>query len=237
MPNHYPVLILVGRPAAGKSEVIDYLKKTGEAERLAQLHIGAFQEIDDFPYVWQMFEEDWIRAKHGKPRVYTDENLYFSDPWLWDLLIEKINMAFTKKLKADPHWLDDNTAVVEFSRGGEAAYEHAFGLLDNEILDRASILYISVSYEESLRKNRRRFNPDKADSILEHSVPDDKMEYYYKVDDFHRLAETYPTHIEIRGRRVPYAVFDNEPEVTHDFSLLGPALKEALGRLWKIYSA
>jgi hypothetical protein len=226
----------VGRPASGKSEVIDYLKKVPEEERVKRLHIGSFEEIDDFPYVWQMFEEDKIRAKHGRARVYTDENLYFLDPWLWDLLIEKINLAFTKKLKSDPGWLGKRTAIIEFSRGGGEAYEHAFSLLDDAVLDRAAILYIDVSYQESLRKNRRRFNPDRPDSILEHSVPDDKMEFYYKVDDFHDLAKKSPTHIEIRGREVPYAVFHNEPEVTHDDKLLGLALEAALRWLWEICS-
>jgi len=233
--RHFPVLVLTGRPAAGKSEVIDYLKRTADSERLSRLHIGAFQEIDDFPFVWQMFEEDAIRARHGRPRVYTDDSLYFLDPWLWQFLIEKINLSFHKKLKENPDWLDHETAIVEFSRGGDNAYRDAFAQLSDEILDRTVILYIDVSWEESLRKNRRRFNPDRADSILEHSVPDEKMEFYYRVDDFHRLASQDPTHLTVRGRRIPYTTLPNEPEVTLEPKLLGPALESALGRLWRSY--
>jgi hypothetical protein len=45
---HFPILILIGRPAAGKSEVIDYLKKMPAGARCAKLHIAPFVEIDDF---------------------------------------------------------------------------------------------------------------------------------------------------------------------------------------------
>ena len=32
--NHFPILIITGRPAAGKSEVIDFLKKCDPIIRL-----------------------------------------------------------------------------------------------------------------------------------------------------------------------------------------------------------
>ncbi|MBD3334346.1 MAG: hypothetical protein GF355_02420 [Candidatus Eisenbacteria bacterium] len=230
----FPVLILVGRPAAGKSEVIDYLKQTPVQERLRRFHIGPFAEIDDFMYVWQMFEEDAVRARYGKPRVYTDEKLYWLDPWIWNLLIEKINFAFQKRVKEDPEVLKNETTIVEFSRGGESGYREALEILDPRIRREAVLLYIDVSFEESLRKNRRRFNPERADSVLEHSVPDEKMEYYYSVDDFHRLAAASPTHLEIGDTRIPYTTLPNEPEVTLDPALLGPALEKAFGRLWEI---
>ena len=52
------------------------------------------------------------------------------------------------------------TTLIEFSRGAEhGGYASAFRHLSEEILDRACVLYIDVPYEESLRKNRRRFNP------------------------------------------------------------------------------
>jgi len=42
------------------------------------------------------------------------------------------------------------------------------------MLKSAAILYVNVSFSESLRKNRKRFNPNKPDSILEHGLPDEK---------------------------------------------------------------
>jgi len=56
------------------------------------------------------------------------------------------------------------------------------------VLDRACILYVDVSFEESLRKNRRRFRPGQEDSILYHSLEDAKMERYYRTDDWRELT-------------------------------------------------
>ena len=58
MSDRFEIIILLGRPAAGKSEVIDFLKKTPVEERLRRFHIGRFEEIDDFPMLWTWFEED-----------------------------------------------------------------------------------------------------------------------------------------------------------------------------------
>ena len=95
------------------------------------------------------------------------------------------------------------------------------------------IVYTDVSYPESVRKHRRRFRPEQADSILYHSLPDDKMEFYYKTNDWAALAGDRQTgHISVKGIAVPFSVFHNEPERTDDPAKLGPALEEVLGRLW-----
>lgn len=47
----FEILLLIGRLAAGKSEIIDYLKSTPLDERIDRFHIGNFDEIDDFPMV------------------------------------------------------------------------------------------------------------------------------------------------------------------------------------------
>ena len=41
--NLFENLIIIGRPAAGKSEVIDYLKKCTDAERAERFHVGPFE--------------------------------------------------------------------------------------------------------------------------------------------------------------------------------------------------
>ena len=79
MSNNLPILIIIGRPAAGKSEVIDFLKKCDPKERLERFHVANFEELDDFVYVWETFETDDILTKHGKPRKWTDEKYWFND--------------------------------------------------------------------------------------------------------------------------------------------------------------
>jgi hypothetical protein len=38
--NHFDILILIARPASGKSEIIDYLKNTPNDERAARDQVG-----------------------------------------------------------------------------------------------------------------------------------------------------------------------------------------------------
>ncbi len=235
MANIFQIVILIGRPAAGKSEVIDYLKQLPDDERRAKLHIAPFDEIDDFVWVWQTLEDDDIRAKHGKSRLNTTADGYFLDPFTWNLYIEKMNREFARRLARDAHYLDQRTVIFEFARGAANGFGEAFSFLSDDILARAAIVYVSVPYEESLRRNRRRARPDQAHSILYHSLPDEKMETYYKTNDWDKLSGGKNDGvIEIKGRRVPFAVFQNEPEKTDDPAKLGPALAEVFGKLWKI---
>jgi hypothetical protein len=232
--NTFPIILLIGRPAAGKSEVIDYLKKLPLTERQQKFHISNFTEIDDFPFIWDWFEEDEILSKHGKERLHTDKDYYFKDDFLWNVCIEKINLAFQKKIQSEPNFLQDNTVIIEFARGGENGFAEAFSHLSEEIIKQAAIVYIKVSYEESCRKNRRRARKGEEGSILHHSLPDDKMEYYYKVNDWDKIAPTDSGTIKIKGTDVPYSILPNEPEVTDAPEKLGPALEKTFATLWKI---
>ncbi|MCB2205793.1 hypothetical protein KQI65_13695 [bacterium] len=231
MKPDFPVIILIGRPAAGKSEVIDFLKKTPVEERLRRFGIGAFDEIDDFPMLWTWFEDDALLEKvMGKPRMHTDADGYFLHQYQWDLLIERISLEYDKKLR-DPQYHDTHTAILEFSRGSEhGGYRSAFQHLNDAILEKAVVVFIQVPYEESLRKNRKRFNPDRPDSILEHGLPDAKLEKMYRDIDWEEFSAASPTHLEIKGHRVPYVVFDNMPSKTDDPALLGPALDDVFQR-------
>lgn len=229
--HKFDVIILIGRPAAGKSEVIDYLKKTPVEDRLRRFGIGEFDEIDDFPMLWTWFEEDAILEKRlGKPRIHTDADGYFLHQYQWDLLIERIGLEYDKHLR-DENYHTTRTAVIEFSRGTEhGGYASAFAHLTDRILERAVIVFIDVTYEESLRKNRKRYNPARPDSILEHGLPDEKLERLYRHIDWDEVSAASPTHIEIKGRAVPYVVFHNVPSKTDDPALLGPALEDVFER-------
>ncbi len=233
MSNTFPIIILIGRPAAGKSEVIDYLKQLRDEERRIRFHLAPLQEIDDFVWVWETFEDDDIRSKHGKPRLHTTPDYYFTDPFIWNFYIEKINLEFAKRLARDPSYLSDHTTLVEFARGGENGFGEAFSYLSDEILKRAVILYISVSYEESLRRNRKRVRKGQEDSILYHSLPDQKMEYYYKSNDWGKISRGEKEGvINIKGNHIPFAVFENEPEKTGDPVKLGRELERVTNCLW-----
>ena len=232
MNNNFPILIITGRPAAGKSEVIDFLKKADAKERLERFHIADFEELDDFVYVWESFEIDDMLTKHGKPRIWTDEKYWFKDHFIWNLYIERINLEYRKKLARDPNYHDKKTSLIEFARGGDNGIYEALSFLHEDILRRVSLMYIRVSYEESVRKNHRRARKGQEDSILYHSLPDEKMDFYYKMNDWEKLEAKDPNFIEVKGFKIPYAVFENEPEKTLDPKLIGQELERATKKLW-----
>ena len=235
MENHtmLDILILIARPGAGKSEIIDYLKQTPMDQRADRFHVGKILEFDDFPVLWTWFEQDHLLSQMGKARLFSDNDGYFLHQYYWDLLIEFLCLQYAKALhKGEVE--KGVTSLFEFARGVEhGGYQSAFSHLSEAVLTRASILYVNVSWEESLRKNRKRFNPDRPDSILEHSLPDEKLTRLYRDTDFFELAKEDPDYLSIKGIRVPYAVFENEDDVTAARGdLLGKRLEVCLSKLW-----
>jgi hypothetical protein len=240
MNNTFDVILLIGRPASGKSEIIDFLNRLPVQERRRRYHLAQLDVLDDFPMLWIWFEEDdLLSRKFGLPRLHTDDKGYFKFQELWHLLIERLCLEYDKRFRDDPSYHDQHTTLIEFSRGASReGYAGAFQHLSDHVLARASILYVSVPFEESLRKNRRRFNPDKPDSILEHGLSDEKMECLYREDDFTALAQGDSGFLELQGRQVPYAIFPNEDDVTTDKpDQLGTRLESVLGELWQLHQS
>lgn len=239
LKDTFDVLLLIARPAAGKSEIIDYLKNTPLEARIQRFHIGEFQEFDDFPTLWAWFEEDQLLAEMGQPRLYTDDDNYFLHHHFWDLLVRRICLDYDKKLRADPNYHQRYTTILEFSRGSEhGGYRRAFQHLSPQVVERMALLYVQVSWEESFRKNDERFDPQQPGSILQHSIPTDKMKTLYKETDWPELSAPDPEFLSIQEQRVPYAVFDNEDDLTTERGkALGLRLEEVLGHLWHLYAA
>ncbi len=235
--NRFDILIIIARPAAGKSELIDYLKNTGTAERRRRFHIGGFEEIDDFPMLRAWFEEDRILSDMGKPRLHTTDDGYFMHTYLWDVLIKRICLEYEKRLRKDPLYHDRVTAVIEFARGSQhGGFSRAFQQLTPGVLESAAVLYINVSHNESVRKNKRRFNPDAPGSILEHSLPDDKMDILYRESDWETFSSPDPEYLIANGVKVPFAVMENEDDVTtKQGDTLGVQLENTLSGLWELY--
>ena len=234
MNQHFPILIITGRPAAGKSEVIDFLKKCDPTVRLEKFHIANFEELDDFVYVWETFELDDLMTRFKKPRIWSDEKYWFKDQYIWDLYMDRMALDYKKKVLKDPAYHEKMTTLVEFARGGDDAIRHALTFLSDEMLSNASLMYINVPYEESVRKNRRRARPGQEDSILYHSLPDEKMEFYYKTNDWERLTAKDPNFIDVKGHKIPYCAFENMPEKTMEPALIAPELERVTKKLWSL---
>jgi hypothetical protein len=234
----FDLLILIGRPASGKSEIIDFLTDLPDQVRRERFHISRLEVLDDFPLLWAWFEEDEILSRtFGLPRLHSDEDQYFKFQELWHVLIERLSLEYSKRVRDDVSYHDHATALIEFARGSEhGGYAESFQHISDEILKRAGVIYVSVPFEESLRKNQRRFNPDRPDSILEHGLSDEKMERLYRDDDWSTIAPGESGHLNVRGESIPYVVFPNEDDVTTGKpEPLAARLESVLGKLWELY--
>jgi len=229
----FDVLLLLGRPASGKSEFIDFMCSCPSVRRADDFHIGPFEVIDDFPILWQLFEDDDLWERLGRHRLYSrrcNGNYAVTDCGLWPFLTAKIDRVTADRL-AESRAVDGRTLIVEFSRGGPSGYADALSVLSHEILRRAAILYVSVSFEESWRRNLARYDETDRGGILTHSVPREEMEKTYGTDDWFRIAPHPVGTIEARGVHIPYATMGNEPEST-DPAVLGPRYRSALEPLF-----
>jgi len=235
----FEVLILIGRPASGKSEIIDYLQKIPLDERRNKFHLANLDILDDFPILWSWFEEDHLLSEHlGQPRLYTDDQGYLLNQYFWHLLVERLGLEFRKRQR-DPHYHAQTTTLVEFSRGREhGGYQAALSHLPEDLLQRAGVIYINVSFAEALRKNRRRFNPERPDSSLEHGLPDEKMKRLYEEDDWKQLTSPDSEFLHVGDIHLPYVVFENEDDVTtNQPKQLADRLENVLNRLWVVYAS
>jgi len=107
---------------------------------------------------------------------------------------------------------EGKTIVIEAARGGPngaafpltppVGYQATFQQLSEQILSRASILYIWVDPAESRRKNIERGRPDGQGSILHHSVPMEVMVGQYGCDDMEWLIQQSDRPNTVRVERI-----------------------------------
>jgi hypothetical protein len=232
----FPIIILNARPGAGKSELVRYLMSVPREERVERFRIGNIEVLDDFPMLWTWFEEDDLLEEiFNLPRLHSSEDRYFLKKEYWHLLIRRLNLEYEKCCRDAGV---GHTAIIEFSRGTESGgYSGAYHHLSDKILDLAVSLYIQVSFEESLRKNRVRFNPERPYSVLQHGLEDEKMWKLYHEDDWKEFSKKDPAYLHVRDKKVPYHVFENEDDVTtKGGEALAKRLEASLQELWKTWT-
>lgn len=227
-------LFVLGRPAGGKSEFIDFLKKCPAPERALAYGIGRFEEVDDFPWLWSACVEDDHREQIGQPRQVserTPDGYNITTPHFRRSLVAHFNEAIRARFLEHPAFYKDGTVLIEFARGVDDGFRDSLELFDPEILRRAAILYIKVSFEESYRRNNARYREGQEESILFHKVPDRDMLGFFRDNDWAAITGDAPDGwLDLRGVRVPFVSMPNEPEST-DSAVLGPRYAAALQRL------
>jgi hypothetical protein len=204
-----------------------------------------------------------FRLEQARRRVGGPPKLSNLPPEIQEELAQKLEaeaVALQQNKYAEfPDSLENRTIVLEFARGGSAGsqpplpapfgYQYALSVLSDEILQRAAILYLWVTPEESRRKNVARANPDDPGSIPHHGVPEEVMRRDYGCDDMEYLIrrsdQPDTIRLETHGKtyHLPVAVFDNRVDKTSficedprawkkiDVEAMGQGLKEAFAKL------
>ena len=140
MSDIFKHLLVLGRPACGKSEFIDFLKHAPAGMRRERLHIGAFEEVDDFPWLWEKFQDDALWVKAGYERLYTEEYMPGNPGMapkgakLFDWCMHKFNEVIGAQYLPRDEFYRDHTLLIEFSRGGADGFRRALGMLDPAVL-------------------------------------------------------------------------------------------------------
>lgn len=231
-------LFVLGRPAGGKSEFIDFMKKLPDADRAERFGIGRFEEIDDFPWLWNACLDDDAREQRSEPRLVserTPEGYNITRPNFRGSLVDRFNAAIAARDLANPRFYADGTLLIEFARGRGDGFRESLDLFRPDILERAAILYIDVSFEESCRRNDARYKKGQEESILFHKVPDRDMLGFFRENDWAAITGSAPDgRLEVAGVDVPFVSMPNEPEST-DAIVLGDRYAGALGRLLDLY--
>ena len=185
---------------------------------------------------------DAARAKVGLPRAL-EELTYRLRRDVAEALEEEVAAELAAKNKTCSQDRTGRTIIIEAARGAAhgtvfpvvppRGYQYALSQLSEAILDRAAILYVWVSAEESRRKNVERGRPDGQGSILFHSVPLEVMLGEYGCDDLEYLMDQSDKPNTIRVERIferlqadgsnkyenkvfhlPVARFDNRKDLT-----------------------
>lgn len=134
------------------------------------------------------------------------------------------------KHAAYPDSFEGKTVIIEMARGGPDGsampltgtfgYQYTLPVFCPEILEKAVMLYIKVTPEESRRKNSDRADPDDPGSNLHHGVPMAVMLGDYGCDDMDWLLENArvpgTVTVQAHGRvyDLPTGVFDNRVDRT-----------------------
>jgi hypothetical protein len=239
MANHlFEHLFVLGRPAGGKSEFIDFMKKLPGAERAATFGIGRFEEVDDFPWLWEACLNDDAREARGEARLVsekTPEGYNITKPKFRGSLVDRFNETIAGRYLANPAFYRDGTLLIEFARGRGDGFGESLERFAPAILERGAILYISVSFEESFRRNNARYRRGREESILFHKVPDRDMLGFFRENDWSDLTKGAPDGwLQLAGVRIPFVSMNNEPEST-DALVLRQRYATALGRLRELF--
>ncbi len=215
---------------------------------------------------WLFDRIDAARRKVGAPAPFEGLSAELRAS-LADKMQRKTQWVCDELYARRPDSMEGKTLVIEFARGGpegsefplSAPYGYGWCLsnLRPEILERAGVLYIWVTPEESRRKNAARAVPPPGsdDTVLFHAAPEVVMRKDYGCDDIEYLMSvaehpnTIPIHAHGKTFHLPISRFDNRDDKTTQLrddpsewdtdtiEELHGALAKGLGGMWEAWKA
>ena len=145
-------------------------------------------------------------------------------------LEEEARAMLEEKHAQYPDSFENKTIVIECARGGPDGssmpltdtfgYQYSLPIFCPEILEKAVVLYLWVTPEESRRKNADRADPNDPGSNLHHGVPMAVMLGDYGCDDMEYLVQhsekknTLTVCAHGKTYHLPIGIFDNRVDKT-----------------------
>lgn len=149
---------------------------------------------------------------------------------LASILEEEARDMLEEKHAQYPDSFENKTIVIECARGGPDGssmpltdtfgYQYSLPIFCPEILEKAVVLYLWVTPEESRRKNADRADPNDPGSNLHHGVPMAVMLGDYGCDDMEYLVQhsekknTLTVCAHGKTYHLPIGIFDNRVDKT-----------------------
>lgn len=158
MRDIFKILLLLGLPASGKSEIRRFLASIDKDTLARDFHIGEMIHIDDFPYVYFMRKIDLILDKSNIKRLFFDsDELPFKNPYDWGTLVYLLNEDYLNLiLKKTPIFrsytqelfrrIDDAARNVGIRNRLAVIEQDIFGRMESELEPDARKIF-----EESMR--------------------------------------------------------------------------------------
>lgn len=187
-------IFLLGRPGCGKSEIFRRITTKLSQEKIC----NDFLRVDDFPKLWNIFQEDEKTGKWKKCRKIPDGGYLVTDNSIWDKILQEVDKDVRDLQK------DNRIIFIEFSRPN---YTESMKNFSKKILGNAIIIYSDCSFETCWERNVTRHRAAVACGTDDHLVSREEMEKTYLHDDKEEL---------LQKSKIPVIVVDTDvPGIDH----------------------